>query len=195
MPASGASDTNTEPNQAGLEGRIAAAIAPSLEGLGYELVRVLVLGRERPTVQVMADRADGSMINVDDCERISHAIGAVLDVDDPLPGVWTLEVSSAGIDRPLTRLKDWVRFAGHQARVEMLVPLDGRRRFTGIILGADHNEARLRLDDGTDVTIPLSDLRRAKLMLTDALIAATAPSPSSGSPDLATADAPTPLPN
>ncbi len=189
MPASGASDTNTEPNQAGLEGRIAAAIAPSLEGLGYELVRVLVLGRERPTVQVMADRADGSMINVDDCERISHAISAVLDVDDPLPGVWTLEVSSAGIDRPLTRLKDWVRFAGHQARVEMLVPLDGRRRFTGTILGADHNEARLRLEDGTDVTIPLSDLRRAKLMLTEALIEATAPA----APDTTLPN--TPLPN
>lgn len=183
MPAQGPSDTNdkqgdkpgTEPSQSGLEGRIAAAIAPSLEGLGYELVRVLVLGRERPTVQVMADRADGSMINVEDCERITHAVGAVLDVDDPLPGAWTLEVSSAGIDRPLTRLKDWVRFAGHLARVEMLAPLDGRRRFTGTILGADPGQARLRLDDGTEVAVPLSDLRRAKLVLTDALIDATAP--------------------
>lgn len=185
MPAPGPTDTEVtdtrardsqaEAPHAGLEGRIAAAIAPSLEGLGYELVRVLVLGRERPTVQVMADRADGSMINVDDCERITHAIGAVLDVDDPLPGAWTLEVSSAGIDRPLTRVKDWVRFAGHLARVEMLVPIQGRRRFTGTILGADASSATLRLDDGTEIGVPLSDLRRAKLVLTDALIDATAP--------------------
>ena len=179
MPAPGSSDRtapdSTEPNQAGLEGRIAASITPALTDLGYELVRVLVLGRERPTVQVMADRADGTLINVEDCERITHAIGAVLDVDDPLPGAWTLEVSSAGIDRPLTRVKDWVRFAGHLARVEMLAPLDGRRRFTGTILGADQAYATLRLDDGAEVAIPLADLRRAKLVLTDALIEATAP--------------------
>ena len=168
-----------EPNHAGLEGRIAAAITPTLEGLGFELVRVLVLGRDRPTVQVMADRADGQLINVKDCETITHAIGAVLDVDDPLPGAWNLEVSSAGIDRPLTRVKDWVRFAGHQARAEMVAPVDGRRRFTGIILGADDTAARLRLEDGTDVVLPLADLRRAKLILTDDLIAATAIPPTS----------------
>ena len=164
-----------EPNHSGLEAKIAGTIAPQLSHLGYELVRVLVLGRERPTVQVMADRADGSLISVEDCERITRAIGAVLDVEDPLPGAWTLEVSSAGIDRPLTRVKDWNRFAGHQARVEMLMPQDGRRRFTGIVLGADETQARLRLDDGTDVALPFSDMRRAKLLLTDALIAATAP--------------------
>ncbi len=143
--------------------------------MGYELVRVAVLGRERPTVQVMADRADGSLISVEDCESITHAVGAVLDVEDLLPGAWTLEISSVGIDRPLTRLKDWVRFAGHQARVEMLVPHDGRRRFTGLVLGADAGEARLRLDDGDEVALTLADIRRAKLVLTDALIDATAP--------------------
>ncbi|MBV8911579.1 MAG: ribosome maturation factor RimP [Acetobacteraceae bacterium] len=158
----------------GLEPRIAALITPTIEHLGYELVRVLVLGRERPTVQIMADRADGTQISVDDCERISHAVSAVLDVEDPLPGAWTLEVSSAGIDRPLTRTKDWNRFAGHQARVEMQAPIDGRRRFTGLVLGADEAEARLRLDNGEDVTLPLYDIRRAKLVLTDALIEATA---------------------
>ena len=167
-----------EPNHSGLEGRIATAIAPTLEGLGFELVRVLVLGRERPTVQVMADRADGGLINVNDCETITHAIGAVLDVDDPLPGAWNLEVSSAGIDRPLTRVKDWLRFVGHQARVEMVAPVEGRRGFTGIILGADDAAARLRLDDGAEVMLPLADLRRAKLILTDELIAATATPPS-----------------
>ena len=153
-------------------------IEPLLAHMGYELVRVAVLGREQPTVQVMADRADGALIGVEDCEQISHAVGAALDVDDPLPGAWTLEVSSAGIDRPLTRVKDWVRFAGHLARVELLIPLDGRRRFTGIVLGADAQEARLRLDDGAEVAVPLAAVRRAKLVLTDALIAATASPPA-----------------
>ena len=166
-----------EPNHSGIEARIATTIAPTLLHMGYELVRVLVLGREKPTVQIMADRADGALITVSDCETITHQVSAMLDVDDPLPGAWTLEVSSAGIDRPLTRLKDWVRFVGHQARVEMLMPVDGRRRFTGIILGADATHARMRLDDGDEVVLPLADLRRAKLLLTDALIAATAPAP------------------
>ncbi len=148
-----------------------------LEHMGYELVRVAVLGRDRPTVQVMADRADGSQIAVGDCEAITHAVSAALDVEDPLPGAWTLEVSSAGIDRPLARVKDWVRFAGHQARAELATPLDGRRRFLGVILGADESQVRLRLDDGTEVAIPLGQVRRAKLVLTDALIAATAAPP------------------
>src|SRR3954452_20418678 len=158
----------------GLDSRIAALITPAIEHMGYELVRVLILGRDRPTVQVMADRADGSQISVEDCERISDAVSAVLDVEDPLPGAWNLEVSSAGIDRPLTRVKDWNRFSGHQARVEMLVPIDGRRRFTGTVLGATEDAATLRLEGGEDVTLPLRDIRRAKLVLTDALIEATA---------------------
>lgn len=162
------------PEAGGLEARVAAAIGPTLEHMGYELVRVLILGRDRPTVQIMADRADGSLIAVEDCERISHAVSAVLDVDDPLPGAWTLEVSSAGIDRPLTRVKDWNRFAGHQARVELLAPVEGRRRFTGTVLGADDSAARLRLETGDDVALALHDIRRAKLVLTDALIEATA---------------------
>ena len=99
-------------------------------------------------------------------------------VEDPLPGAWQLEVSSAGIDRPLTRQKDWNRFSGHLAKVELLLPLDGRRRFSGTVLGADAATARLRLDDGTDVAVPLAGVRRAKLVLTDALIAATANPPS-----------------
>ena len=145
--------------------------------MGFELVRVAVLGRERPTVQIMADRADGSQITVEDCTQISHDISAAIDVDDPIPGAWTLEVSSAGIDRPLTRLKDWNRFAGHQARVETFFPQDGRKRFLGVVLGADDNGARLRLDNGTEVLIRLPDIRRAKLVLTDALIEATATTP------------------
>ena len=163
---------------AGLEGRLSAMIAPTLEDMGYELVRVAVLGRERPTVQVMADRADGSQIAVEDCEAISRAIGAVLDVEDPVPGAWTLEVSSAGIDRPLARVKDWNRFAGHLARAEVTMPVAGRKRFSGVVLGADAQHARMRLDDGTEVALPLADLKRARLVLTDALIAATAAPPT-----------------
>jgi ribosome maturation factor RimP len=146
--------------------------------MGFELVRVAVLGRERPTVQVMADRADGSLISVEDCEQISHYLSSVFDVEDPIPGTWNLEVSSAGIDRPLTRAKDWNRFAGHLARVETLFPIGGRRKFSGIVLGADDDLGKLRLDDGTEAELPLRDIRRAKLVLTDALIAFTAPSPA-----------------
>ena len=142
--------------------------------MGYELVRVAVSGRDRPTVQIMADRADAAPMAVEDCERISRALGAVIDVADPMPGVWTLEVSSPGIDRPLTRVKDWNRFAGHLARAELDPPLDGRKRFSGTVLGADAQHARLRLDDGSEVALPLADLRRARLVLTDALLEATA---------------------
>ena len=151
---------------------------PALGDLGFELVRVAVLGRERPTVQIMADRADGNLITVEDCESISRSVGASLDVNDPIPGEWTLEVSSAGIDRPLTRRKDWVRFAGHLARAETQFPIEGRKRFTGVVLGADETHAQMRMDDGTDVSLPLADIRRAKLVLTDALIAATAQPPN-----------------
>jgi ribosome maturation factor RimP len=168
-------DTSALLNHSGLEGRIAALVGPPLEGMGYELVRVAVLGREKPTVQIMADRADGALIAVEDCEAISHAVGAVLDVDDPIPGEWTLEVSSAGIDRPLTRVKDWNRFSGHLAKAETHMPVAGRKRFSGIVLGADETHGRLRLDDGTEVALPLGDVRKARLVLTDELIAASAP--------------------
>ena len=162
-------------NHTGLEGRIAAIVGPTLGGMGFELVRVSVLGRERPTVQIMADRADGALIAVEDCEAISHVVGAVLDVNDPIPGEWTLEVSSAGIDRPLTRVKDWNRFSGHLARAETHMPVSGRKRFSGVVLGADETHGRLRLEDGTEVALPLADIRRARLVLTDELIAASAP--------------------
>ena len=162
-----------------LEARLTAIVLPRLETMGFELVRVAVLGRENPTVQVMADRADGSLISVEDCEEISHYLSTVFDVEDPIPGAWSLEVSSAGIDRPLTRPKDWNRFAGHLARVETLFPVNGRKRYSGIVLGADETEGTLRLDDGTEAKVPLAAIRRAKLVLTDALIAFTAPSAAS----------------
>lgn len=150
--------------------------------MGYELVRVALLGepsgRGRPTVQVMADRADGAPMGIEDCEILSHALGAVLDVADPMHGAWTLEVSSPGIDRPLTRAKDWIRFAGHRARAELAEPIAGRKRLSGVILGADPAAelptALLRLDDGSELAVPLGAIRKAKLVLTDALIEATA---------------------
>ncbi|MCX8132470.1 MAG: ribosome maturation factor RimP [Roseococcus sp.] len=166
--------TVERPRHEGLEARIADLVAPTIEHMGYELVRVQVSGRERPTVQVMADRADGAPFSVEDCEAISHAIGAVLDVADPIEAEWVLEVSSPGIDRPLTRAKDWQRFAGHLATVELDVPVQGRKRFRGRVIGADAETARLRLDEGGEVALPRARIRRAKLVLTDELIAATA---------------------
>ena len=162
------------PRHEGLEARIANAIMPSLQQMGYELVRVQVSGKERPVVQIMADRADGEPFVVEDCETISHAVGAVLDVEDPIRGEWMLEVSSAGIDRPLTRAKDWNRFAGHVATVELVVPQEGRKRFKGVALGADAEFARVRLEDGSEAAFPRGNIRKAKLVLTDELIAATA---------------------
>lgn len=167
-------DDNEPQHHIGLEARIEAAIALTVGHMGYEIVRVSVLGRDKPTVQVMADRADGSLIDIEDCERISEVVSATLDVADVIKSRWTLEVSSAGIDRPLTRAKDWTRFAGHTAKAEVNMPIDGRKRFTGTVLGAEDGIAFMRLDDGRDVRLPLSDMRRAKLVLTDALIAATA---------------------
>lgn len=166
--------TDDLPRHEGLEARIADLILPTLTHLGYELVRVQVSGKDRPTVQIMADRGDGATFTVEDCEAISHAVGAVLDVEDPIRGEWNLEVSSAGIDRPLTRAKDWNAYAGHVATVELAVPQDGRRRFRGIALGADAEHARLRLEDGSELAFPRGNIRRAKLVLTDELIAATA---------------------
>lgn len=149
-------------------------MAPAIEHMGYELVRVQISGKERPTVQIMADRMDGETFTVSDCENISHAVGAVLDVADPIKAEWMLEVSSPGIDRPLTRTKDWERYAGHVATVEMQIPVEGRKRFRGIVLGADLENARLRLDEGPEISLPRDQMRRAKLVLTDELIAATA---------------------
>ncbi len=161
--------------QSGLEARIAELVAPALDGLGYALVRVAVLGRERPTVQIMAEKTGGEAIGVNDCETISGALGAVLDVANPIPGTWTLEVSSAGIDRPLTRKRDWERFAGHLARVELAEPVEGRKRITATIMGAKTDAALLRLENGETLAVPFVLMRRARLVLTEALIAATAP--------------------
>ncbi|TXL72346.1 ribosome maturation factor RimP [Vineibacter terrae] len=154
-----------------LERRIEGIVGPAAEGLGYELVRVMLAGGHDGRLQIMAERRDGAPMTVDDCERLSRTISALLDVEDPIDGAYTLEVSSPGIDRPLVRRKDWERWSGHVARVEMAEPVEGRKRFRGVLLGLDGEDARLRLEDGAEVRLPLSGVARAKLVLTDALIA------------------------
>jgi ribosome maturation factor RimP len=152
-----------------LERRIEAVIAPTIVGMGYELVRV-AMSRSGGTLQVMIDRADGQPIGVEDCATLSRALSAVLDVEDPIPAAYTLEVSSPGIDRPLTRPKDFARWTGHLARLETEAPIDGRRRFKGTLLGMDGDTVKLRLEDGVEAGVPFSALSRAKLELTNALL-------------------------
>jgi ribosome maturation factor RimP len=163
--------SENRPTHTGLEGRIADLICAPLEAQGYELVRVQVMGTESPTVQIMADRADDAPFTLDDCTTVSHLVSAVLDVEDPISSAWTLEVSSAGIDRPLTRVKDFNRYAGFDAKIELHVPgPGGRKRFTGPLLGADTNEVRMKVETGETVALRRADIRKAKLLLTDALI-------------------------
>jgi len=156
-----------------LEERISSLVAPSLDAMGYELVRVALLGRLDQTLQIMAERRDRAPMTVDDCADISRAVSALLDVEDPIAGKYTLEVSSPGIDRPLTRSTDYERFAGFEAKVETIRPVEGRKRFRGKILGLTaENQVRLVVDTGEELSIPLADIQRAKLVLTDELIAA-----------------------
>ena len=153
-----------------LADRIARLITPAIEAMGFELVRVQVSGSQRPTLQIMAEPANGRTMSVDDCASISRAISAVLDVEDPISSAYSLEVSSPGIDRPLTKAKDYERFLGHEAKVETTAPVDGRKRFKGPIKSVDANAVELHVD-GADVRIPFAAIHKAKLVLTDALIA------------------------
>lgn len=155
-----------------LEERISALVAPSLEAMGYELVRVLLQGRQSLTLQIMAERIDRQPMNVDDCADISRALSALLDVEDPIAGAYTLEVSSPGIDRPLTRPQDFERYAGFEAKVETVQPVEGRKRFRGKVMGlGEQADLRLVVETG-EVIIALANIKSAKLVLTDELIAA-----------------------
>jgi ribosome maturation factor RimP len=153
------------------EARMESVITAAIEPMGYDLVRVRLSGGHQPTLQVMAERRDGEGMSVDDCELISRALSAHLDVEDPIPGAYTLEVSSPGIDRPLTRAQDYARFAGHEAKVELREPVDGRRRFRGRVLGLADDQVRIALPEG-EVIVPFASISAAKLVLTDELIAA-----------------------
>ncbi len=156
-----------------LQNRLEALIAPSLDAMGYELVRVQLQGKQRLTLQIMADRKDGVMMAVEDCADISRSLSALLDVEDPISGAYSLEVSSPGIDRPLTRAKDFEQWAGFEAKLEAAQPIEGRKRFKGKLLGLDDGgNVRLAIETG-EVAIPFADVRGAKLVLNDELIAAT----------------------
>lgn len=150
--------------------RVRALLEPTVEALGFELVRVAYGGGQRPRLQIMAERADGSM-TIDDCALLSRELSALLDVEDPITGEYVLEVSSPGIDRPLTRRKDFERWAGFEARVEMDVPVDGRRRFTGKLSGLAGEDVRM-IVDGAELRLPLADIGKARLVMTDALLEA-----------------------
>ncbi len=156
---------------------IGRLIEPSLDAMGYRLVRVALTSMRRPTLQVMAERLDDAPMSVDDCTVLSRSISALLDVADPIAGAYTLEVSSPGIDRPLVRPEDYDRFAGFEARIELSEPLDGRKRFRGRLLGRADADVRLVGESG-EVRLPLAAIARAKLVLTDDLLALAAQKPA-----------------
>lgn len=151
--------------------RIAEIIEPSINALGFELVRISIMGKDTQILQIMADRADGQgSINVENCAEISRTVSALLDVEDPISGAYTLEVSSPGIDRPLSRRKDFENWRGFEAKVEMVVAVDGRRRFSGKLDGIE-NDAVALIVDGERELLPLADIAKSKLVLSDELIA------------------------
>ncbi len=156
-----------------IDRRLAEIVTPAIEGLGFELVRVRLMGGRTRILQIMADRPEGGIV-VEECARISTAVSAVLDVEDPIEENYTLEVSSPGIDRPLTRLKDFEMWKGWEARIETTELIDGRRRFKGGLMGVDGDEVLIEIEEaGQDMTIGLKFdwLSDAKLILTDELIA------------------------
>ena len=153
-------------------GEVERIITPSLEAMGYTVVRVKYIGSAQPVLQVMAERsADGAM-TIDDCAEVSRAVSALLDVEDPIAGPYNLEVSSPGLDRPLVRLEDFDRFTGFEAKVEMKDPLDGRKRFRGRLLGVADGNVRMDFE-GDAVSLPFDSVGAAKLVITDDLIAAS----------------------
>jgi len=152
---------------------IVPIIEPSLEAMGYRLVRVAFLGARRATLQIMAERLDDVPMTVDDCTEISRSVSALLDVADPIAGAYMLEVSSPGLDRPLTRPEDYDRFAGFEAKIELSRPLDGRKRFRGRLLGRADDHVRLASDVG-EALLPFTDIAKAKLVITDDLLKAHA---------------------
>jgi len=152
--------------------RLTALVEPSLDAMGYELVRLHLVGSRRPTLQVMAERRDGQPMSVEDCANISRSLSALLDVEDPIPDSYTLEVTSPGLDRPLVRPEDFDRFVGAQAQLETRRPLDGRKRFKGKLMGRDGQGGVRLVAAGSEVTIPLAEVARARLVPDEATIAA-----------------------
>ncbi len=150
--------------------RLAEIVTPVIEDMGFELVRLRLMGGNTPTLQIMAERPQGG-IEVDECAEISTAVSAVLDVEDPIVDAYTLEVSSPGIDRPLTRLKDFDTYEGYEAKLETADLIDGRKRFRGVLAGVEDGEVLINVDEGT-IGLQFDWLSDAKLVLTDELIRA-----------------------
>ena len=156
-----------------LEEKISAIIAPSLEEMGYEIVRVQMQEGHRKILQIMLDRADDTEISIDDCERASRQISALMDVEDPIAGNYNLEVSSPGIDRPLTRKKDFERYKGFDAKIALLMPQNGRKRFSGALGEVKEETVMITLsENGEEVELPFDQISTAKLVMNDALLAA-----------------------
>lgn len=153
-----------------MDEKLAHLMASSIEAMGFQLVRVRLMGGQRPTLQIMAEKADGTM-DVDDCADLSHAVSALLDVEDPIDGEYVLEVSSPGIDRPLTRLGDFDRWQGYEAKLELRDAVDGRKRYRGVLAGIEDEAVLVDTAEGERVSLAFSDLGDAKLVLTDELIA------------------------
>ena len=148
-------------------------LAPAVQAQGYRLVRLRLMGGKRKTLQILAERPDGQM-DVEDCARLSRAVSDVLEASDPISEEYVLEVSSPGIDRPLTAPEDFARFAGHDARVELMRGVDGRRRFKGLLIGLEGDDVVMNVTEldetARQVRFPYSDIAEAKLILTDRLI-------------------------
>ncbi len=154
----------------GLGAEVERLITPGLGDLGYEIVCIVFGGERRPRLQLMIERLDGRPVDVEDCAAASRYAAAILDVEDPITTAYVLEVSSPGIDRPLTRLADFCRFAGHLARLEVAVPIEGRRRFSGTLIAVEGENVLLDCEEGRQ-SLAFDNLVKAKLVLTDALIA------------------------
>jgi ribosome maturation factor RimP len=157
-------------DMASLAERVESRITPTIESMGYDIVRVEITGSEPLVLQVMVERQDEKQLDVEDCASVSRAISALMDVDDPIDDAYTLEVSSPGLDRPLVRPKDFDRFAGYEAKVEAERLIDGRKNFKGRLIGLEENVVKISVDD-TVMEVPFVDIKRAKLILTDELIA------------------------
>jgi len=168
---------------------IARQIEPEVRSLGYDLVRVAMIGgTSDPTLQVMAERPDTRQLDLADCEAISRRLSEWLDSNDPIEGSFRLEVSSPGIDRPLTRLKDYADWAGHEARISLKEPRDNRKQFSGTLVGVDGDTIRLTDKSGVAHALPFNDISSAKLLLTDRLINATAPLSTEGADSIQTVE-------
>jgi len=155
-----------------LSRRIEELIEPTVEGLGFALVRIELSGKDSLCLQVMAEPVDGRGMTVEDCARISRAVSAVLDVEDPIRDPYTLEVSSPGLDRPLIKLRDFEKYAGYEIKLELTRALDGQRRYRGQLLGVDGDHVRMRTQ-GEERLLPYADILKSKLVITDELLKAS----------------------